>query len=68
MTATDATLDTMLILTDSYGTEIASNDDANDGSTNSRIESVVLPDDGYYTIVAGSFSGTGEFTLTLDGN
>ena len=65
MTADDDALDTLLILTDGFGVEIATNDDAGDGSTNSHIETATLPDDGYYTIVASPFSGTGSFTLTL---
>lgn len=69
MTATSATLDTLLFLIDPNGIEIATNDDVAD-STNSAIENILLSQDGEYTIIAthygAAFGGTiGGYNLTL---
>ncbi len=65
-------LDTSLRLLDADGREVALNDDIGGDSSDARIESLVLPEDGSYTIVAtrfqgefGSSSGTYELALTL---
>ena len=67
LTATDADLDTLLILLDPAGDVLLSDDDGGDG-TNSRLANVILPRPGEYTIDAGAFPGTGpgEYTLTFD--
>jgi len=68
LTATSGNLDTLLILTDSFGNEITRNDDVVNGSTNSEITNVVLTNGGYYTIIAMPFDGTGDFQLQLTKN
>lgn len=61
-----AVMDTYLILRDSSGVEIASNDDSGYG-TNSRIGPFVLPETGEYLIEARSYdrTSTGSYTLSL---
>lgn len=58
--------DTTLTLNDSFGSQIAYNDDSR-GSLNSQIGPFVLPSSGEYTVLVNSYSGnaTGAFTLTL---
>lgn len=73
MTRASGDLDTLLILTDATGRELASNDDS-EGSQNSAIVDFTLPAAGRYLIVAGRYAGftadgvpsetTGAFTLT----
>lgn len=58
-------VDTMLTLTDGYGTVVSSNDDRADGDTDSLIERATIPEDGFYTIIAEPFSGTGDAQLIL---
>ncbi len=73
-TTRDDTLDPYLILLDSTGTQLITNDDAQDttvGPLNAQIVNFVLPEDGTYTIRATRFAqelGTsfGSYTLTLD--
>jgi|GEM_PF-5042759 len=73
-TTRDDTLDPYLILLDSTGAQLITNDDAQDttvGPLNAQIVNFVLPDDGTYTIRATRFAqelGTsfGSYTLTLD--
>jgi len=66
MTSED--FDTWLVLTDEDEDMVAENDDGGAGF-NSEIETE-LPDDGVYTIWAGSFSGeaTGDYELELEEN
>ncbi|GAB4518756.1 MAG: hypothetical protein OHK0046_26790 [Anaerolineae bacterium] len=69
MTATSATLDTLLFLIDPNGVEIASNDDSNE-TTNSLISNLLLTQDGEYTVIAthyGALFGgtTGGYNLNL---
>jgi len=56
-------LDTLLILRDAEGNEIAENDDGGEG-VNSLLE-FTLPEDGTYVIVATRWGGEGEYELTL---
>ena len=62
-------IDSLLILEDSLGREIARNDDDQlDGSLfdrDSRLHEYVLPRDGFYTLTATSFDGTGPFELEI---
>jgi hypothetical protein len=58
--------DTKLYLLAPNGTQIAVNDDSSELSDfNSRIENVVLPETGTYTIVATSFSSGARFVYDL---
>ena len=58
--------DTKLYLLAPSGTQIAVNDDSSELSDfNSRIENVVLPETGTYTIVATSFSSGARFVYDL---
>ncbi|MFN8372218.1 MAG: PPC domain-containing protein [Anaerolineae bacterium] len=75
LTATSSrdNLDTLLILINQDGREIARNDDINTagGNYNSQISGFVLPDDGTYLIIATRFQqengeSTGEYELTLN--
>ena len=67
-------LDTSLMLTDSFGNSLARNDDdISNNSTDAALRRVLLPDDGYYSVVVTRFQGqlgnsAGEFRfkLTLD--
>ena len=61
-----AEFDTVLTLRDADGNEVAFDDDSGEG-LNSLLEGVILPNDGTYTIVVGSFAGRsgGAYTLTL---
>ncbi|MBZ0240173.1 MAG: pre-peptidase C-terminal domain-containing protein, partial [Cutibacterium acnes] len=65
LNGTSGDLDTLLILTDAYGNEIARNDDA-DNTTDSRLDNVEVPEDGYYSIIVMPFQGTGSYELTLE--
>jgi hypothetical protein len=52
------------------GIEIAANDDANEGTTDSLISNILLTEDGTYTVIATRYGtvygGTaGPYTLTL---
>jgi Bacterial pre-peptidase C-terminal domain len=72
MTATAGSLDTLLLLLDSNGNVIDSNDDIQTGVTNSAISNRRLALDGRYTIVATRYGknvgGTeGPYELTLTG-
>lgn len=58
-----ATLDPLLILTDSKGNQLDDDDDGG-GSFNSLLE-YVLPTDGTYIIQATRYSGDGDYELTL---
>lgn len=63
-------LDTSLFLLNSAGIEIAANDDANEGTTDSLISNILLTEDGTYTVIATRYGtvygGTaGPYTLTL---
>ncbi|MBN2471493.1 MAG: pre-peptidase C-terminal domain-containing protein, partial [Anaerolineae bacterium] len=69
----DGDLDAYLALSDFYGYELASNDDAQDAGveTDARIESLRLPVTGIYTIIATRYQrelGTtqGRFQLALE--
>lgn len=69
MTATSGSLDTLLILLDPSGQNLASNDDLDVGITNSLV-SVTLPSNGEYTVLASRYGqvigGTeGAYTLTI---
>lgn len=69
-TASSGSLDTFLLLLDSQGNIIRSNDDLADGITNSQISSALLTTPGTYTIVATRYGkragGTeGDYALTL---
>jgi hypothetical protein len=68
LTALSGNLDTLLILTDSFGNEITRNDDISSTTTNSEITNFVLATDGYYTIIALPFDGTGSFQIQLTRN
>lgn len=57
-------LDTYLTLLDEDGYTLMSDDDGGD-STNSRIGPYTLPAEGRFTIVAGRYSGSGDYTLEL---
>lgn len=62
-------LDSYLRLLDEGQSMVAENDDAADASLgrfNSQILDFVLPSTGTYTIVATRFSGSGNFTVSLD--
>jgi len=67
-------LDTRLSLFTAEGFEagdsdLINNDDSGDvaiGTSNARIESFILPEDGDYIIQATTFRGTGDYTLTLE--
>ncbi|GAB4570935.1 MAG: hypothetical protein Kow0077_06320 [Anaerolineae bacterium] len=69
----DSVLDSYLTLIGPSGTEVASNDDADDtsvGALNAQIAKFILPETGAYTIIATRFgeefgSGTGPYELTL---
>ncbi len=70
---TSGDLDPYLILLNAAGNEVATNDDAEDGTgtLDSRINNLPLPAAGTYTIVATRFqrqagSSAGEFELTLE--
>jgi len=70
---TGGDLDPYLILLDAAGNEVATNDDAEDGTgtLDSRINNLPLPAAGTYTIIATRFqrqagSSVGEFELTLE--
>lgn len=67
ITLVSENFDAYLRLRDETGAELAANDDGA-GSLNSRIGPFDLPENGEYTIVATSLSGsaTGEFTLSLE--
>ncbi len=72
MTATAGSLDTLMLLLDSNGNVIDSNDDIQFGVTNSAISNRRLALDGRYTIVATRYGknvgGTeGPYELTLTG-
>jgi hypothetical protein len=66
-TLTSHAFDAFLRLEAPDGAEIASNDDT-DGSLNSAISGVILPEDGDYTLVVESANGegTGAYELTLN--
>jgi hypothetical protein len=65
MTATGGELDTLLILRDPNGNQVAIDDDGGEG-LNSLIENFVLPVTGEYTILATRFQGgTSEGTFEL---
>lgn len=71
MNAMSGDLDPLLILQNNQGTELATNDDANDTTRNSLVEAYVLPADGSYTIVATRFNqetglSEGQFEVLLD--
>ncbi len=67
MTLTSEDFDAYLVLRDASGAALASDDDSG-GGLNAQITAFTLPDDGLYTLVAGSYSnnGTGDFALTVD--
>ncbi len=64
--ALTANLDTTLTLTDASGATVAQNDDRGDGTLNSQLV-FQAPAAGSYTLVAGTFggSGAGDFALSL---
>lgn len=71
LTRTSGNLDPLLIITDIHGREIARNDDAGDGSSNSRISNLVLDQIGQYTIIATRFlqedgETSGGFELSVN--
>ncbi len=68
LTATSGNLDTLLILTDGLGNEVTRNDDINSNDTNSQINNFALTADGFYTIIAMPYDGTGDFQLQLTEN
>lgn len=57
-------LDTHLTLIDPQGNTLASNDDGGQG-LNSRIGPITLPAAGDYQVIAGRYSGIGDYTLEL---
>ncbi len=68
-------LDAYLSLLDAGGSQIALNDDAQDGSQNAGIDNFYIPTDGLYTVVAtrnggdqGGGAGRFRLTLTTQGN
>jgi hypothetical protein len=65
----DSALDAYLILEDAFGNEIARNDDDvfdPVNLSNARIADRLLPETGYYSVIATSYDGsTGEFELEL---
>jgi len=63
-----ADFDTYLELYDADMDQVVYNDDAGDGSLNSKIENFALPADGTYTIYARGLSedASGPYTLTLN--
>lgn len=69
MTATSGDLDTRLILTDNLGNTLVSNDDDLLNLTiDALIHSYVLPESGYYSVIATRYSGapnSGDFQLTV---
>lgn len=63
-------LDTLIVLIDPNGQELASNDDVDLSTTNSAITEITLPDNGIYTVIATRYQGTdglssGEFILSI---
>jgi len=64
-------LDTSITLTDNFGNTLARNDDdISNTSTNAALRRVLLPEDGYYSIVVTRFQGqqgntAGEFRFKL---
>lgn len=74
MESTDGLLDPKLILLDANRIPLIENDDIVDGQVRDSLLEFVLPDDGYYAIVATRFEDeegiipvtTGDYTLTLD--
>ncbi len=74
LTATNGSLDTLLIVLNSSGNVIASNDDIiSAANTNSAIDSLRLPAEGVYTIVATRYGklvgGTqGNFEILVSGS
>ncbi|NDJ62940.1 MAG: hypothetical protein GYB67_17605 [Chloroflexi bacterium] len=70
MNAISGSLDTFLILLDSAGNIVSSNDDRQQGNTDSLLDTVLLPNAGTYTLVATryakGFGGTeGGYTLNI---
>ncbi|MDX1993297.1 MAG: PPC domain-containing protein [bacterium] len=64
--ATDVNLDTLLILLDESGEEVAINDDRESGNLNSTLV-YIAPEAGTYTVVMTNYSGTsGNYELTID--
>jgi len=72
MAATSGNLDTLLMLLDPNGNQIATNDDRDLGITNSLILNAALVLDGTYTVIATRYGqnlgGTqGDYTIALTG-
>lgn len=70
MRATSGSLDTVLLLLDSSGTVIATNDDS-EGTSNSHIEGLRVQQSDTFTLIAGRFgfglgSTNGGYTLMLE--
>lgn len=70
MQATSGDLDSLLILYDPAGQEIARNDDVEQGNLDSLLDNIRLGEPGRYAIVATRFfqnygTSTGSFTLSL---
>jgi len=70
MQGRNGTLDTVLFLLDSAGTQIGQNEDASADTTDSLISDFTLPEDGRYIIIATHFGGlygvtAGDYTLSL---
>lgn len=64
------TLDTQLFLISPLGQELAANDDASEGTTNSLISDILLTQDGTYVVVATRFGAvyggtSGGYSLNL---
>ncbi len=59
-----STLDTLLTLLDPAGNTVITDDDSGEG-LNARIGPYPLEHSGTYTAIAGSYSGTGTYSLTL---
>ncbi len=70
LSATSGTLDPLLRLLDSNGNILAENDDAEEINigTNAQIYQFDIPFSSTYTIEAGRFDGTGEYTLEITVN
>ncbi len=74
MESTDGQLDPKLILLDANRIPLTENDDVVEGQVRDSLLEYVLPDDGYYAIVATRFEDeegsipvtTGDYTLTFD--
>ncbi len=68
---TGGNLDPLLMLMDANLNVVAEHDDISDGNKNARLE-MVLPEDGYYAVLAMRYNGeagttSGNYRLTIEG-